>query len=266
MQLTELTLHDFRTYGGRHTIRLKPKSAGKPIILFGGLNGAGKTTILDALQLVLYGKRARCAGRGEQSYKDYLRDSIHRNSNLADGSSIELTFTHASEGKLHEYSVSRSWRGTDRGVVERVEVGVDGDPDAVLSEHWEERVDDFAPHRIAHLFFFDGEKIEALADEKQSALIVRTALHSLLGLDLVDRLTDDLTILDRKIKKGMRGDSDQAALETLEKSYAEMKSRLDGAHSERATLQSKLDGAQLAFSQADELYRQEGGELSERRK
>ncbi len=265
MQLTELTLHDFRTYGGLHTIQLKPKSPREPIILFGGLNGAGKTTLLDALQLVLYGKRARCASRGEQSYRDYLRDSIHRNSDLADGSSIELTFTHASEGNLHEYRVSRSWRRTGSGVVERVDVEVDGAPDSVLSEHWEERVDDFAPHRIAHLFFFDGEKIEALADEKQSAQIVRTALHSLLGLDLVDRLKGDLTVLDRKIRKDMRGESDKAALETLDKGFTQLKSQLEGAHSERATWQSNLDGARKKLSKADEVYRQEGGELSERR-
>jgi len=266
LQITELTLHDFRTYGGRHTIALKPKSATKPIILFGGLNGAGKTTLLDALQLVLYGKRARCAGRGDSSYKDYLRDSIHRNSNPADGCCIELAFTQASEGQLHEYRVSRSWRGTDRGVAERVDVLVDGAPDLALSEHWDERVDDFAPHRIAHLFFFDGEKIEALADEEQSSGIVRTALHSLLGLDLVDRLKDDLAILDRKIRKGMLTEPDRAVLENLEKEHEAIKGRVEEAHSDRATLQSRLDRAQQALSVADELYRQEGGELAEKRR
>jgi DNA sulfur modification protein DndD len=46
-----------------------------PIILFGGINGGGKTTLLDALQLALYGPRARCSKRFNLSYEDFLKQS-----------------------------------------------------------------------------------------------------------------------------------------------------------------------------------------------
>ena len=94
MILDNLTLHNFGVYGGRHEIALTPTSSEKPIILFGGLNGGGKTTFLDALLLVLYGKFAKCSNRGSQSYDDYLRKSINRNVNPKDGAAIELEFRH----------------------------------------------------------------------------------------------------------------------------------------------------------------------------
>ena len=63
------------------------------MVLVGGLNGCGKTTFLDSLQLVLYGNRARLSNRGSQKWDDYLRDSINRDVPDSQGASIELSFT-----------------------------------------------------------------------------------------------------------------------------------------------------------------------------
>ena len=54
MIFNELILHDFGVFGGRVAIDLTPKDATRPVILFGGLNGRGKTTILDAIQIALF--------------------------------------------------------------------------------------------------------------------------------------------------------------------------------------------------------------------
>lgn len=265
MLLRSLTLHDFRTYGGRNVLDLTPPNRNKPIILIGGLNGAGKTTILDALQLVLYGLRAKCASRGNLPYKTFLRQSIHRNSDPSEGASIELAFTHVSEGKEREYRVRRTWYSTVSSVTEHVEVEVDGWVDPVLTEQWDERVDDFAPHRISHLFFFDGEKIATMTEEGDSAEVLRTAIHSLLGLELVDRLVDDLEILDRKQRKLGAGKYDRSRSEELERERKRLQSEIATSASERATLNRQLDQAEQVHSQLGEMYRREGGELADQR-
>ena len=77
MLLKELSIENFGIYKGKHSIDLTVED-GKPVILFGGLNGGGKTTFLDALQLVLYGKHAKCSNRGILAYGTYLASTLNR--------------------------------------------------------------------------------------------------------------------------------------------------------------------------------------------
>jgi DNA sulfur modification protein DndD len=265
MLLRELILHDFRTFGGRQTIQLSSKRKNRPIILVGGLNGAGKTTILDALQLALYGKRARCASRGNMGYKTYLRQAINRRASAEEGASVELAFTHSSDGVEREYRVRRSWTATDSTLRERVEVQVDGADDSVLTEQWDERVDDFLPHRISQLFFFDGEKIAELAEAESSADVLKTAIHSLLGLELVDRLGKDLGILNSKKRREQTAPEDRAKSDHLRESWDRLLNEKQEATNRRGTLDGKLHSAKKVLDALNEKYMREGGELADQR-
>ena len=69
MILEELTLHNFGAYRGRYAVDLTPEP-GKPVILIGGMNGGGKTSFLDALQLALYGRLSRTSNRGDLAYDE----------------------------------------------------------------------------------------------------------------------------------------------------------------------------------------------------
>ena len=263
MRFLELTLHDFRVYGGRQSLFLDPPSPGKPIILIGGLNGTGKTTLLDAIQLVLFGSRARCSSRGNSGYKDYLRKSIHRCAGPTDGASLELRFEHVSEGQASEYRVLRSWYATDSGVRERIEVHKDGVFAPLLTSRWDERVDDFVPQRIANLFFFDGEKIAALAAKDSSSEIVRTSIHSLLGLGLVERLIGDLSILDQKKRRTTLAAFDREKLAQIEQERDRLRGEVESRSEELGSLRNQLDRARQLQKEATDLYRREGGERAE---
>jgi len=266
VKLLELVLHDFRVYGGRHVFDLSSSSQNKPIILIGALNGGGKTTFLDALQLVLYGMRARCSSRKDLSYKDYLRQSIHKHATPSDGASIELCFERGARGTKHQIRVRRSWKATTASVSEQLEAWVDGKFDRVLSEQWEEQIEDIAPHRISHLFFFDGEKIEALSEVGQSEELIRTAVHALLGLDVIDRLSDDLEILKRQVRKAGPGSEEESRIsgevreerERIQRAIAERKDRA-------AELRRTLDRAQLVFKASEERLLAGGGNWAAQR-
>ena len=197
MILDRICLRNYGVYRGSHEAALTPFPE-KPIILFGGLNGGGKTTLLDAFQLALYGSRARLSNRGRLSYKDYLTQCINRSTRPGDWAEVQLDFTKVLTGKRTRFSVTRSWRETQKGLSEELSVAVNGTPDSVFTEHWDEVVDTYLPSSISHLFFFDGEQIAALAEQASAATILGTAVGSLLGLDLVDRLQADLKTLERR--------------------------------------------------------------------
>ena len=165
MIFDEIILENFGVYKGRHAIALAPRNPDKSIILFGGLNGGGKTTLLDAFRLVFHGKLARCASRNGLGYTDFLRRSIHRDADPSEGAAVELRFRTHAEGQEFAYSVRRTWRSNGpASVKESVEVRRDGEPDSVLTDAWADHAEELIPSSICPLFFFDGDNIQEFAD------------------------------------------------------------------------------------------------------
>jgi DNA sulfur modification protein DndD len=262
MTLDKLVVENFGAYRGKHCIKLTPPSRKRPIVLLGGMNGAGKTTILDALQLVLYGKRARCSNRGSLAYDDFLRQSMNRYADPGGGASIELWFHHVTDGQEQAYRVVRHWHANGNGIKETVDVEVDGQHDPTVAEAWAEYAEEFVPARLAHLFFFDGEKIETLADLSNAAEVLRTGIHSLLGLDLVDRLHDDLAVVaGRKEKLLNVDDTTTLALRSMEAEVLELRSRREELIQAVAGLQGQLEQCRYRLEQVLERLHNEGGEL-----
>ncbi len=211
MLLKKITLTNFGIFKGEHTIELQT-SAKKPVILFGAYNGSGKTTILDSLQLVLYGKAAQTSNRGKIPYEDYLRNLINRDVNPKQGAGISLIFTSKRNGKIEEIEVTRSWFQTGLSIKENCEVKRDGIFDTVTSERWHEFVEEFMPAEIAELFFFDGEKIENLADPYKSASILRSGIYSLLGINTIDNLIKSLLQIEKRKSLEIIDETDKSVL------------------------------------------------------
>lgn len=261
MILESLTLHNFRSYGGKHTLRFAPPSTRRPITLIGALNGAGKTSILDALQLTLYGKLSACVGVQDQGgYDEFLRRSIHRGVSPRDGAALELEFLHERAGRTHRYRVRRSWYVRASGAREAVQVHVDGELDHGLSHDWGNHAESVLPSGLAPLFLFDGEKIEQLANPSNSSAILRSAIHGLLGLDIVDKLTSDLLVVERRQHARHRDDPAIAALEDWRDKREQAQERSSEANDARAEMRTRRDGLRTSLQKAEEFFKSQGGD------
>ncbi|CCN46227.1 TPA: DNA sulfur modification protein DndD [Vibrio parahaemolyticus] len=209
MLITKLTLNNFRVFRGVHEIDLRPAPARlskngpiegteRPIILFGGLNGAGKTSILTAVRLALFGRQSFSQVLSNGEYVEALSELIHKgvgHGGVQDNASIELEFKYSQNGEENTYKVIRGWK---RGKKDSLCLEKDGIQIPELNyEQCQGFLNELIPTGIADLFFFDGEKIAELAED-ESGTVLKTAVRRLLGLDVIAKLKSDLNIFLKK--------------------------------------------------------------------
>lgn len=243
MLLHSLTLTNVGVYRGQQRIRFSSTTS-RPITLIGGRNGAGKTSLLDSIPLVLYGSRARRVLNGA-AYPEHLNNLVHHGERTA---SIVIAFDRAEEGRQVRYVVERTWNRSSRGrTTDRLFVSIDGEPRSDLVAAWPEFVEGIMPLAVADLAIFDGEKIESLADPLSSAAVLRTSLYGLLGLDLVDRLRTDLQSYRRRAAKA----HDSERLGHLSARLHEAEARLEQARVEQDAAAQALEAAENARTDLD---------------
>jgi DNA sulfur modification protein DndD len=198
MIIEKLQLRNLGIYAGEMTIDLTPASPEKPVILVGGLNGRGKTTLRNAILLCLHGRNAQCTNRGSKGYNQYLASLICRTAKQDESTSVTLTYHRKVAGKVQRLEVTRSWDKVQDDIEEQFSVHVLPDENAMeidpaLATNWNEHIEGYFPSSLASLFFFDGEDILRLADKKETRELIRSAIDCLLGFNVVARLEADLS-------------------------------------------------------------------------
>ncbi|MGR5331504.1 DNA sulfur modification protein DndD [Photobacterium damselae] len=266
MLLKSLTLKNFGIYKGLHFVDLTV-TKDQPVILFGGLNGGGKTTFLDALQLVLYGKHAKCSNRGTLAYGTYLASTLNRYVDKSDSVMLELTFSHTTDTQEQVFTVRREWKTAKQqeNTKDKVSVSCNGEPDLYLSDYWDEFVNEFIPMSLSDLFFFDGEKIENLAHPERSNELIKTGIENLLGLDLLSQLQLDLTNIERKRKSDNLDAGIIKKVETCEAEIEKNNQLIEALSVEMAKLRNRQGQANLEINKARKKVRESGAHLIEER-
>ena len=260
MILTKLALHNFGIYGGKHEIDLTVQKD-KPIILVGALNGSGKTTLLESIQFALFGKNAKFIPKTKTAYLDFLKDSINRN-NLDTSASVAVTFETKKGSRISSYKVVRTWAlNSNKNQLDTVQVFKNGELDEELSHRWPELSENFFPSQLSDLFFFDGERIETLAQQDRCSELIRTGLNSLLGLDLVSDLSRTLVTLERKIKLDNSGRNEKEIYDQLKKKSDELQTKRQEVSKEIEECYSNRESFQANLHVANDSLIREGGDL-----
>lgn len=267
MIFDELMLHDFGIYAGQQTIKLTPSSPKKPVIMFYGLNGCGKTTILEALQVVLFGHQAPFLEG--QNFNQYMSQRINNRSQHGQAS-LRLDFHRHENGQLVQYRIYRIWKKTLSGLKESLEVIKDGRKNNLLSSRWDEYVEEIISARLAHFFFFDGEKIEEYASEAGAQQLISMGLQRLLGLDLITKSTQDLaTLRRRKLSQNIDKNADDGLKQEIsqkQETLAQLEEEKDKLVAQKARIQThEIDKYQRESDALDKQYKGLGKDLWERR-
>jgi len=258
MIIKKLVLQNFRVFHGVHEIELSP-SNNKPIILFGGLNGSGKTSILTAIRLALYGKMAFDNVLTNQDYIEQLETLIYKDTErkeLEDSASIELTFTYNQSGKTSDFTVIRNWQS---GHKDKLLLLQDGEPLEELNyEQCQGFLNELIPNGVADLFFFDGEKIAALAED-ESGKILQTAVRRLFGLDLIEKLRNDLIIYLKRHNANTLDLEYQEKLNNLEQAKNTYIKEAEQYRDSASAIYIQISGITNDIQKKERLFSAEGG-------
>lgn len=222
MIIKELLLHNFGIYAYTNKLEFHGE---KPIVLIGGMNGRGKTTILEGILLALYGTNSFAYQESNyNTYGQYLLSFV----NKADGTLktyIELEFLMKDEVESI-YRVHREWDGNKKRVVESISVYKDGKLNDFLTQNWLMFMESILPSGLSEFFFFDGEKIAKLAAEKTSKQM-KESIKSLLGVSVLDLLESDLCKIISRVSKSRLDDDEVKEIEQLRDIKEETENRLD---------------------------------------
>lgn len=257
-----LSLENFRVFNGLHNIELAPRRGGissKPVILFGGLNGAGKTSILSAIRLALLGRRAVGNAVSKKDFNEYLGQQINSKAvkdHTDPIAKVSLEFSHTHQGKHSIYRVVRNWSlNTDESLTLFKN---DECEESLATEQVQSFLHELVPPGIGDLFFFDGEKIAELAED-DTGLYLKDAVQKLLGIDVINRLSDDLDIYIKQISQKA---SDAKTVKLINELELEKKELLIQANKERESedlIKRKLADLELQIRETEQKIQDRGG-------
>ena len=252
MKITDITLHNFKSFEGTHKIcgLAEDISQEQPVVLFGGLNGAGKTSIFESLLLCLYGKFNKTLwpsrGANRESYLSYITSIINSNAkreSLITEMFVEIGLEQVElGGTSHTLRLRRTWEyKQDSEAKEKgFRIVENGSPiDYVSEDEYTEFVkNELIPYEVAEFFFFDGEKIQDFIKDEDEAF--EESLESVLGIGLYKTLREDLDKVRRQIQKDQQKDQDvEVRLLEIDRNIADAKAKITKLEAEKENLEEE---------------------------
>ncbi len=230
--------------------------------MIGWMNGGGKTTLIDAIRLALYGHRAQCSSRNNLSYGDFLTQLANNKITSGQVTNIELSFEHIHENHWQEFKIIRSWNKYPQEGKDSLSVIREGSYDSILEENWDEYIEAILPLGISNLFLFDGEQVKELAESDEPSTSVIEAINTLLGLELSKKLAVDLDVLVSRKQKSLASKEQLQTIEELEGKISQKEQELEIRKENIATLQQSLKKTQQKLTRTQNKFRKEGGRIA----
>ena len=203
MIITRLILNDYGLYKGKNEIVFPIPGYDKNITVIGGLNGRGKTTILEAVTIALYGKRSiNVLRNGRMTYNQFISEHFNKKAQSKQ-SSLELSF-YPEQGISKEITIKRSWIRSGNEIKEEFVALYGDDEQSNLTENWDYFVEDMLPLSISRFFFFDNERISEIAED-ESFESIKGSIKALFGITSIEQLITDIRNNEKKRRQKNEG-------------------------------------------------------------
>lgn len=255
MWISKLELTSFKSYQHQSFSFPSPAEGGN-VVLIGGMNGYGKTSILEALYLCLYGKDAivhlaRAGLKTDEAkggYRTFLERAFNGEAKREGRDTMSVRVV-INKTKTKAVDIVRkwyfrpngSWTYDEEAIVREIVRDIpdaprmDGKNGFYLSELLDE---EFVPAHVAPFFFFDGEEVKKLADQSRVEQ-VKQGLEGLLGVVLLRNLADRLKNFE-SLRRGDVSSVDEENMSRLLDTLTDNQSQLKNFRSDAEESEEQL--------------------------
>ena len=271
MIIKSIILNNFKNFQNEHTLDLMPESStNHNIILIGGKNGAGKTTIFEAIKLCLFGRFLNGASLSNSNYEDYISSLMNKTASDKGEKKfyIKLELEINESFPTYTLNLERQWELDNKNIHEQFNIERDGMPlEIVPKEHWADYIISLIPPHISNYFFFDGEKVKELATGNNAERVLKESVREIIGLNLYDTLFDDLTKVIKKIRhRNIEQNEISHELSAAEKEQLELECTLSNIDANILEKGEQIKALQSELYDLEEKLRRTAGTYAKERK
>ena len=188
MRINKLVLNNFSSFEGLNEFDLST-SKSKNIVLIGGKNGAGKTSLFSAIKIALYGPLAFGYVGANNYYalriKEHINSKAFQKDKVQSGVGVEIELM--IDRDVTTYEITREWTYKNQKFEEEIRTTRNG---AILGKDDEEYFHNYLmnviPPSLFDFFLFDGEEVGNIFSTSAYNSYVKKALFTMCGMDVYD--------------------------------------------------------------------------------
>lgn len=189
MKINKVKLYNFSSYEGNNEFDFEVTDKKKNIILIGGKNGAGKTSLFTAIKVALYGPLAYGYVGANPHYISKIKDLINSKAFQQETveAEVQITLELKIEREIKSYIITRKWNYTAQKLTEEYSVEKDGIKlDEQELSYFENYLQSIIPPDLFEFFLFDGEEVGNIFSTCAYNTYVKNAVFTLCGMDVFE--------------------------------------------------------------------------------
>ncbi len=268
MKINRIRLYNFSSYEGENIFDFKCSNNNKNIVLIGGKNGAGKTSLFTAIKVALYGPLSYGYVGVNPHYISRIKNLINSKAFQQDivEAEVQITISLRIEREVKEYVITRKWDYTQQKLNENHSIEKDGIKFLEQERsYFQNYLQSIVPPDLFEFFLFDGEEVGNIFSTSSYNSYIKNAVFTLCGMDVFEMIRK---YTSGYVSKTSREDNQNLydEYDAVKKEVEKLTVRQQEQEVEITNEQTALDNLEVQLMELETAFKNAGGITDKERK